>query len=238
MTMPAQQQYCDGSGRVVDESIALDSNGRLRNGFGLRTPMHLMDSLQRSVAEFADRKRRKRTVARDPMGRELGTEEEEEEEEECGERQGRRRRKEDAATTTFTDSRGITFTDQRMTAAQDALDHLQEREEGLRALYRDGRAAVEAARQEMIDTLSSGRDAAPPAGASPYSAAAEGSECTINGQSGTLVKQGEWLVCKPRKDARPRTDSRPPPMSIADAEKTRDAAYNEMVAELGRGRDG
>jgi hypothetical protein len=37
----------------------------------------------------------------------------------------------------------------------------------------------------------------PPAGAYPYSAAAEGGACTIDGRPGRLVKQGDWLVCKP-----------------------------------------
>jgi hypothetical protein len=36
-----------------------------------------------------------------------------------------------------------------------------------------------------------------PAGAYPLSAG-EGSECSVDGRSGTLVRQGNWLVCKPR----------------------------------------
>jgi hypothetical protein len=43
----------------------------------------------------------------------------------------------------------------------------------------------------------------PPPGAYPYSAAAEGTACTVNGEPGRLVKQGAWLVCTPTtKDAR------------------------------------
>ena len=43
----------------------------------------------------------------------------------------------------------------------------------------------------------------PPPGAYPYSAAAEGTACTINGRPGRLTKAGEGLVCEPTtKDAR------------------------------------
>ena len=38
-----------------------------------------------------------------------------------------------------------------------------------------------------------------PAGAYPYSAAAEGTSCTINGAPGVLVRQGNSLVCQPRR---------------------------------------
>ena len=104
----------------------------------------------------------------------------------------------------------------------------------LRQQWRDGRQASEEARQAMIRDMCSGRDAAPPAGAYPYGTAAEGTECTIDGAPGTLVKQGEWLVCKPRKDAQPRTDART--VSAADAQRVKDEAYAAMVAELGKGR--
>jgi hypothetical protein len=48
-----------------------------------------------------------------------------------------------------------------------------------------------------------------PAGAYPLSAGA-GSQCTINGQDGRLVREGDWLVCKPNKatDAMPVQDER------------------------------
>jgi hypothetical protein len=39
---------------------------------------------------------------------------------------------------------------------------------------------------------------APPVGTYPLSAG-EGSTCTVNGQDGVLVRQGNWLVCKPRQ---------------------------------------
>ena len=45
-----------------------------------------------------------------------------------------------------------------------------------------------------------------PAGAYPLSAG-EGSQCTSNGQDGRLVREGDWLVCKPNRstDALPVT---------------------------------
>ena len=70
--------YCNRHGDTVTENEALDGAGNLRNGFGLRVPLQMCDSLQRSIAE--DAKRRSKTLHRDPMGRELGTSEEEEEE--------------------------------------------------------------------------------------------------------------------------------------------------------------
>jgi hypothetical protein len=42
----------------------------------------------------------------------------------------------------------------------------------------------------------------PPPGAYPYSPAAEGAACTVDGRSGRLVRQGNWLVCNPTTDAR------------------------------------
>ena len=124
--------YCNRRGDTVTADEALDAAGNLRNGFGMRIPLQMCDSLQRSVAE--DGKRRSKTLHRDPKGRELGTSEEEEEEE------PRRRSKCDAATG-FTDSRGVLFAaDQRMDAAQSVVDHMAGREEILRRRYRDGRA--------------------------------------------------------------------------------------------------
>ena len=61
--------YCNRHGDTVTADEALDAAGNLRNGFGLRIPLQMCDSLQRSVAE--DAKRRSKTLHRDPMGREL-----------------------------------------------------------------------------------------------------------------------------------------------------------------------
>jgi hypothetical protein len=49
----------------------------------------------------------------------------------------------------------------------------------------------------------------PPPGAYPYSAAAEGAACTVNGRPGRLVRAGNSLVCQPTtEDARARDDSK------------------------------
>jgi hypothetical protein len=70
-----RRRYIDRDGRLVDASVALDARGCIRDGFGLHTPLFLMDSVQRSVAR--DAKRRK-TVQYDPQGRVKSTFEEEE----------------------------------------------------------------------------------------------------------------------------------------------------------------
>ena len=64
------------SGRRVDDDVAFDARGVIRDGFGLRVPMEFMDSIQRQVA---DAKRRK-TVQYDPQGCVKSTFEEEVEE--------------------------------------------------------------------------------------------------------------------------------------------------------------
>ena len=56
-------------------------------------------------------------------------------------------------------------------------------------------------------------------------------------KAGVLVKQGDWLVCKPRrKNAEPRTDALPRTMTASDAQKIKGEAYQAMCAELTRGR--
>src|SRR5262249_42559543 len=62
--------------RPVDDDVAFDARGVIRDGFGLRVPMEFMDSIQRQVA---DAKRRK-TVQYDPQGCVKSTFEEEVEE--------------------------------------------------------------------------------------------------------------------------------------------------------------
>src|SRR5262245_1451512 len=107
-------QYFDTSGHeiVADDAIAAD--GSLKAGVrSVRVPMMLMDGepKYRTVREslhdaymrgLEDGKRRRKTLHRDPMGREMGTSEEVEEEE------PRRRRQHDAALG-FTDARGVRF---------------------------------------------------------------------------------------------------------------------------------
>ena len=128
--------YCNRRGDTVTDDEALDGAGNLRNGFGLRVPLQLCDSLQRSIAE--DAKRRSRTLHRDPMGRELGT----------SKRRKRRRNRAAAASVTPPPASptvsGVSFAaDQRMAAAQSVVDHMAGRDEMLRQRYRDGRAEVE-----------------------------------------------------------------------------------------------
>lgn len=66
-----------------------------------------------------------------------------------------------------------------------------------------------------------------PAGAYPYTASKEGTQCTVNGASGVLVREGDSLVCRPTA----RADAAQP-ISISDAQKIRDAAYLAMVDEM------
>ena len=54
-----------------------------------------------------------------------------------------------------------------------------------------------------------GRGTGAPAGAYPLSAG-EGSACTIDGRSGVLVRQGNWLVCQPRSQDAGLDASKPP----------------------------
>jgi hypothetical protein len=68
---------------------------------------------------------------------------------------------------------------------------------------------------------------APPVGAYPLSAG-EGTTCTVNGEDGTLVRQGDFLVCQPNK----RRDGR-----TVDARAAAYAAYDaEMATAYLRGK--
>ena len=85
-----------------------------------------------------------------------------------GRRMTRGRYTGDAATGFVYGDRGAAFApDPRAIVARDALDHMQGRDEMLRQMYRDGRAAAEQARQEMIDASSNAwrGDARPPTNA-------------------------------------------------------------------------
>jgi hypothetical protein len=48
--MSIRRRYIDRDGRLVDASVALDERGCVKDGFGLRTPMQFMDSMQREIA--------------------------------------------------------------------------------------------------------------------------------------------------------------------------------------------
>lgn len=76
---------------------------------------------------------------------------------------------------------------------------------------------------------------APPAGSYPYTAAAEGKSCTINGFPGTLVKQGNWLVCEPDEDdgtESETSDKRSVDQRMNDHETKMDSIYSALDAEI------
>src|SRR5262249_46317741 len=209
----AMKKGCQIFDRHGNEVLDRDEDEPLRDGESMRVPMFLMDStnstaLQRGIAEHSRKSgtdklmrdaRRKKIVQRDPMGR-LQSEFEEEEDDamisdnEC----------------TFTDSRGVTFTDHRIADTRRALERLQAQQAELQRLYRDGAAARQQAHEDMMRASAEAwrADAGPP-GAYPYSVAAEGGPCTVNGRPGTLVREGDYLVCKPsaRQDAEPTFDA-------------------------------
>ena len=125
--------YCNRRGDPVTADKALDASGNLRNGYGMRTPLHMMDSMQRDIAEHFGDKR-----GRGPIG---------------------------DAETSFYDLRGVHFPpDQRMVDAQRMTEYFSGRDAASRQMWLDGRAAVDAARQEMINDSTSARrqgDSAP-----------------------------------------------------------------------------
>ena len=72
-----------------------------------------------------------------------------------------------------------------------------------------------------------GKGSNAPTGAYPLSAG-EGTSCTVNGAPGTLVRQGDWLVCQPRR----RQDA-----AAFDAKQAAYEAYDrEMAVAYLRGK--
>jgi hypothetical protein len=70
-----------------------------------------------------------------------------------------------------------------------------------------------------------------PAGAYPYTPAAEGKSCTINGFPGHLRRKGDWLVCVPdRQDFNGSNGDDEDDPERAQSDKTR--AYAEYDAQL------
>jgi hypothetical protein len=72
-----------------------------------------------------------------------------------------------------------------------------------------------------------------PLGAYPYSAAKEGSSCTIDGRPGVLVRATEnsnWLVCKPIKQN--LSGSSDPERAQSDAANAKEAAYRAYDTAL------
>ena len=172
------QHYCNRAGNAVTADQALDAAGNLRNGFGMRVPLQIF----RWQAPH-------QTQYRDPQGR----------------KQAPRTRKGGETpppqqVCAASPTAGACFGRSAHAGGADGGRSLEGRDEMLRQRYCDGRAEVDKARSEMIGH-GIRRDAGPP-GAYPYSAAAEGGGCTINGEDGTLVKQGNYLVCKPRRQER------------------------------------
>src|SRR5262249_50506383 len=77
--MTRRHQAFDARSRSpVDDDDAFE-NGVLKDGYGMRVPLTMMDSMQKAVAADA---RRRKVVERDPMGRVRSTFEEEEEDDE------------------------------------------------------------------------------------------------------------------------------------------------------------
>jgi hypothetical protein len=70
-----------------------------------------------------------------------------------------------------------------------------------------------------------------PAGRYPISAG-EGNPCTKDGRPGVLTREGDYLVCSTHQPGATRVDAVPRTMSVADAQKIKDAAWNEMVTDL------
>jgi hypothetical protein len=90
----------------------------------------------------------------------------------------------------------------------------------------DSQRAIAAELRDMRDAWRYPRDAAPPPARYPPSAGV-GSACTINGQPGTLVREGEWLVCKPNSLGPTRGDSRTAGMHQRQAD-----AWQQMVHDM------
>ena len=68
-----------------------------------------------------------------------------------------------------------------------------------------------------------------------YSARAEGTECTIDGESPAICVNGTALVCVPRRQSTRSADALPD-HEREDAQKIKDEAYQAMCAEMTRGR--
>jgi hypothetical protein len=167
-------QYCDAHGNTVDADEALDSCGNLRNGYGLRTPLHLMDSMQRDIAQEFNRRR----MTRDGY---------------TGD-----------AATGFVDDRGVAFApDPRAIATREALDHMQGRDEMLRQMYSDGRAAAEQARQEMIEASSNAwrGDARPSDGRSADAAPALAPRMTSMGEAQRIKREAYQQMVRDAENA-------------------------------------
>jgi hypothetical protein len=117
----------------------------------------------------------------------------------------------------------------RPVTADAALVRLQAQHDALSALYRDGAATRDAARQEMIDAHAGAwkTDAVDPNtgfGERPFRGQQPGDQCTINGAAGHLQMVNGAIVCVPdgkRQDSAPTFDA-------AEGQRLKDAAWLEL----------
>ena len=117
--------------------------------------------------------------------------------------------------------------DSRMADARRVLSYMEGRDAALQQIRRDSFPEREAARAEwMRDQANAYKNDPMPAGFGSGESRGQkaGDLCTIDGQPGHLNEQ---LVCVPdrRADALPRT------MSASDAEKIKERAWREMLAD-------
>jgi hypothetical protein len=141
--------------------------------------------------------RRRKTVYRDPLGREAGSSE-------------------------SNDSRNETEV-----AYAEMLDHMNNAWRTPPANFDAASMAPEAVGMPTRSL----RSIPPPGGYWPLEA--EGQVCDLNGVQGTVVREGDHCVCKPKAALRAtRADAVPPSMTQDQASKITSAAYDEMLADL------
>jgi hypothetical protein len=197
-----------------DDPTARDHRGILKDGHGLRVPMQFADALGAAVARGSRVRRGGGTIDADRRQPRI-----------TGDRGSAPGQglvcdafgNVDSAALHQPGYRGLSY-------ATDSVEHAE-----LTTL----RHLADRAYQQSIEDLCNAwrTDAQPPAGAYPLSAG-EGSACSVNGRAGTLVREGDWLVCKPLATEPSRADAVPRFMDGADAEVIRRQAYEAYVADL------
>lgn len=96
---------------------------------------------------------------------------------------------------------------------------------------------ADAYRDYEDDLVNAWKGSAPP-GAYPYTAAAEGTSCTVNGRPGHLVRNGNWLVCEPSTSGddvtsdRRSVDRMTLDQMRASHQQNMDKIYNQITHEL------
>jgi hypothetical protein len=262
---------------TVDEGDprAYGIDGLLRDGYKIRVPIEMMDSrlpiermrssepliintgLPRSVYDgipgitaSSDARRSRKRVARDPMGREVGTYEEEDaalSAHRPGYRVGDAARGTADAGQALKDaayeemcrdlSTAWMSPEQRGQNGPSVSDARHATTAPARPLgVSNSDCARELNRREISDAWKSPAPAlnAAPSGKWPMSAGA-GSACDLNGERGVLVEDGSgFLVCQVNRHVGPtRSDAAPPRfMDAATAQKIKDAAWLESVERV------